>query len=389
MRKKLLLLGLLVFLLACSQMKAILPIWDAKENFSHGEMAYVDFLMTLIDHGAPLREAQEAYNATGCFPISFSLSRRVWDAHTRELRLPADGVDDPELLLALRHQGSALFDKVVGTKKREWAQLIPGKKETYIYNDVPSYMAAYAESWKAWTWLKAGYDCWRHIEIMAAGTIPVFRNSYGIPNGTMFAYPKKLMGYVEANQNEADPAKLVVWRELFLSWGIKHLQSSAMISYMAQVTHVDLSEPSVRVAFLDENLPKQADYLSMSLLIGLVELLGHDQVDIFYPVPYLYEGGPEAKSHWGAGFNYAHMLTQPTTQRSFGDMVQDLSLAHYTAVIFGSITRSKEHWDVVVKSYAGQKNRVWVCEGEDQGKDKTKDWGDLSAFPIFVRELRY
>jgi hypothetical protein len=72
-----------------------------------------------------------------------------------------------------------------GSKTRGYAEIVPGALDTYTFKTEAEYYDAYASSWYAHTWAKAGYDAMRHIEIIGNGAIPVFRASDDIPVGHM------------------------------------------------------------------------------------------------------------------------------------------------------------------------------------------------------------
>jgi len=75
-------------------------------------------------------------------------------------------------------------------KTRLIAPLIPGVAATYIYNDEASYYQMYQESMFALTWKKAGWDCLRHYEIIANGTLPLFLDIEHLPTKTMIPWPR-------------------------------------------------------------------------------------------------------------------------------------------------------------------------------------------------------
>jgi len=78
-------------------------------------------------------------------------------------------------------------------KTRLIAPLIPGAASTYIYNDEQAYYQMYQESMFALTWKKAGWDCMRHYEIMANGTLPLFLDIENLPQHTMVPFPRIAM----------------------------------------------------------------------------------------------------------------------------------------------------------------------------------------------------
>jgi len=80
----------------------------------------------------------------------------------------------------------------VNTKpKNLLAPLIPGRLNTYIYNDEIDYYKMYQESIFALTYKKAGWDTLRHYEILMNGGLPIFLDIENCPVNTMRNFPKK------------------------------------------------------------------------------------------------------------------------------------------------------------------------------------------------------
>ena len=69
--------------------------------------------------------------------------------------------------------------------------LIPGKMETYIYKKENEYYEMYQNSLFSLTYKKNGWDCLRHYEILANGSIPLFIKLEDCPNQTLTSLPKK------------------------------------------------------------------------------------------------------------------------------------------------------------------------------------------------------
>ena len=88
-----------------------------------------------------------------------------------------------------------IVEKVPEDKSRRLAFIIPGKAETYIYEDEESYYRGYQESVFGLTCKKAGWDCLRHYEILANGCIPYFPDIADLPPDTMTFFPKALVRY--------------------------------------------------------------------------------------------------------------------------------------------------------------------------------------------------
>jgi hypothetical protein len=74
--------------------------------------------------------------------------------------------------------------------------------ETYVYKDDASYHRGYREAWKAFTFKKAGWDCYRHVEIICNGAVPVFRDAAKIPITQLVYHPKKLYSFIEEHKEE-------------------------------------------------------------------------------------------------------------------------------------------------------------------------------------------
>jgi hypothetical protein len=80
----------------------------------------------------------------------------------------------------------------VPEKTQDWATVIPGKIETYIFTEEKSYYEDYQKSYFALTHKKGGWDCMRHYEILLNGCVPYFPDINGCPSETMVSFPKEL-----------------------------------------------------------------------------------------------------------------------------------------------------------------------------------------------------
>ena len=88
-----------------------------------------------------------------------------------------------------------LIVEKIPEKKSRLAFIVPGKIETYIYNDEESYYKGYQEAIFGMTCKKCGWDCLRHYEILANGCIPYFPDIADLPPDTMTFFPKALVRY--------------------------------------------------------------------------------------------------------------------------------------------------------------------------------------------------
>lgn len=75
-------------------------------------------------------------------------------------------------------------------KNRILARIIPGIKNSYIYDDENSYYKSYRDSYFGLTTKKGGWDCLRHYEIIANNCIPYFPDLELCPKMTLHSFPK-------------------------------------------------------------------------------------------------------------------------------------------------------------------------------------------------------
>ena len=140
---------------------------------------------------------------------------------------------------------------------------------------------------------KAGWDCMRHLEIMAAGCVPYFLDLDNIPPLTLQFYPKSLfaeakaisgvsfLGETENPDSFRVDMQLVDFERYYdiatriLEHSRKHLTTRAMAKYLIRtITKGGMQPKHVLMATncID-------DYLTDSLLHGLKKLLGSSMID--------------------------------------------------------------------------------------------------------------
>jgi hypothetical protein len=117
------------------------------------------------DTHAILQVARECFLCEGYYPISFSWPRK--------------------------------FEAPQGSKSRAVSTTIP--YVPYSFQDSADYYASYTYAVLAITQKKGGWDCFRHLEIIGAGCVPLFLHAGKIPKYTMIHYPKQLLKTVGKN----------------------------------------------------------------------------------------------------------------------------------------------------------------------------------------------
>ena len=359
----------------------------------------------LLDDGDdPFSIAVHSFSRFGVWPIAFSRALRYI-------------VPRPPFSLAQSLQDG------VADKNREWAAVIAGNVSSYKFRGdggfVPgaeeAYYAQYREAWKAWTMRKGGVDCNRHLEIIGSGAIPIFKKVRDIVPTTLFNYPKSLLAFALDHKDETSERRLAMLRHFFVHWAHDHLSAVAMAKYMARAADfratveglppLNLGARGRRVVYINDRLPKEVDYLAIFTLIGLIEWLGPENVDVLFPVPYLYEGGPTTCEGggmlYGSGFGYAHYFpaSYAKAHHSAEWIRETLRRGEYTAAVWGSIRRSDYMVSDsrVISAYQGQPHRLWLLNGDDQYNEWASDtywwpprWSSSTAhenFMCFAREL--
>ena len=78
-------------------------------------------------------------------------------------------------------------------KQKIFADIIPGRTETYMYDNEKDYYNDYAISYYGMTWKKAQWNCMRHYEILANKCIPYFPDINDCPPLTMVNFPKEVI----------------------------------------------------------------------------------------------------------------------------------------------------------------------------------------------------
>ena len=82
---------------------------------------------------------------------------------------------------------------LTSVKIRDFASILPDYNKVYTYDTEESYYNSYSESFFGITFKKSGWDCLRHYEIIAAGSIPFFLDIDELPENTMYDFPVDLV----------------------------------------------------------------------------------------------------------------------------------------------------------------------------------------------------
>lgn len=266
-------------------------------------------------------------------------------------------------------------EKIVGSipkKTRIMSALIPGNTSTYIYNDEESYYQGYKESMFAITKKKGGWDCLRHYEIIACGTIPYFEELDQCPIHTLSLFPKEyvlqgnlLYSKIKEYSFEEIPEALNKEYYALVEKLVKHLRAflttEKMVDYILEKTN---KQNVKKVLYLSQfQFP---DYIRCLTLHGFKKRFGQQCID-FPKIMHLYKDqGINYHLLYGKGMTYSSLLTgeyrdDPVIQQ---DSVMDAITNHeYDLIIYGSYHRGMLYYEHVCNHY--KPNEVVLLCGED------------------------
>lgn len=296
---------------------------------------------------------QEAHSTLGVWPISFSYPR-----HT---------------ILATEEQGATI------------CPVFPGHR--YRFSQEDDYLDFYRSYAFALTHKKAGWDCFRHLEILYTGSTPFMPDATLIPRFTMVHYPKQFFAEVAGQLIRSSGYLDMGARQNLNEYFNRHLTSDAMARYLLRAAAV----PSdAKILFVDSAAPHAPDYQSILTLIGLKQFLGK-RVHVANPIGYLYSDWTgESDSLYGRGFGYSGVL-EPIWKNDNEIIGEPLNLnrsflAQFGVVIVGSVTRNPGSVEKLRQLYPAEKT-IYI-HGEDEGPSRSEMRNFVSSgAKLFVREL--
>lgn len=299
---------------------------------------------------APVARAHELHASAGVFPISFSSPREIVETTS---------------------------------KTKFLSSTIPG--EPYSYEDEDAYLDEYRRSSFALSTKKAGWDCFRHLEVVFSGAIPLIPGLESTPPGVMFAYPKGFLVQVFEAQATSGPLYPPEDAIAYLkTYAESHLTATAMARYLLE----SISYEGGDILFLDFDLHFWTDYQSIFTLIGLKRLLGpklHTG-----PLPqYLTSLDSSTSGLYGLGFGYRGALHEHANT-SVSDVAWPITpdiVDGFERVILGQFFRDFPRFRALAGDLVDLSRVVGVV-----GDDYPESRGTLkrmaeSDITFFVREL--
>ena len=310
-----------------------------------------------------IKLAHECYAHYGFYPISFSYCHPV--------------------------------EKTIPPKEKTLATIVPGDFSTYIFHDEAIYYQDYQKSKFGLTKCKGGWDCMRHLEILANRCLPLFEDIESCPRYTMIHHPKEL--YHEINQRktelENDPSLYETYVHKLTDHFNKHLTGEQMVNYVLDV----LDKRNItKVLFIDATLcNSHTDYLSMMMHNGF-KMKFKENCEVMYVGRnnFLYNDPNQTQARhtmYGKGFSYAFKvpIEYKSEYEKAGHYKEDYILNNiknhtYDLIIYGAIFWSVCHLDTVKKYYS--KDEIVGFQGQDYYNEVTDIKPHINNMTLFVRE---
>lgn len=223
-----------------------------------------------------LRLARECHAREGYYPISFSWPRN--------------------------------FNGPQNFKSNAVSEIVP--YAPYSFDSEEKYYQNYESSILAVTQKKGGWDCFRHLEIIGAGCVPLFLNVERIPEYTMIHYPKEFLGIASRKYWKL---RLLPSDEItrnLIAYANRTMTTEAMCRYFSSLSSFDIGSSDV-ILFVDSRLSTDPDYLSVMNFIGLKQVYGDQIHSLFKEPDYVYVDTPiDVADLYGRGFGYTKVLSR-------------------------------------------------------------------------------
>lgn len=276
-----------------------------------------------------------------------------------------------------------------GRRRRVLAGVYPGVP--YAFSKESAYLAQYRTSHWAVTHRKGGWDCFRHLEIIFAGALPLMPDAHRIPDATMVFYPRRAMTRLHEVLRLSGPFVSADAARRLQGHASRWLSSAAMARYLLRA----VGYSGGPVLFVDRMLKELPDYLSVMTVIGLKQALGPAVLE-WRSTSYLYEDHRGSTQHlYGRGFGYSRVLP-PELRRddevgqplmADRDFIADLRRVRPGLVVFGSLERAPYELMLWREMPADERPPAAVLYGGDSGPTDAELAliRDLPAH-VFVRE---
>jgi hypothetical protein len=244
-------------------------------------------------------------------------------------------------------------------KTRDFAQIIPGVKRTYIYSTEDSFYDGYAEAYYGITMKKMGWDCFRHYEIIASGSMPFFLDYSQIPSNTIHDFPVNTMKQamelpgvpsqeeVRKHMAKNSTARLRIDHSVFnqakyesllaelIEYALDHLTWSGKAQYILstiQRFYPCLTQPKVLMV-----TSRRCEFMSCVVFGALYGELGANYMSsLFGPKDALFESlVAPPKEMYGQGFSYVNSFSDKWNETEMDKLTrQRLQDGFFNTIVF-------------------------------------------------------
>jgi hypothetical protein len=256
--------------------------------------------------------------------------------------------------------------KNIPKKERDFAYIIPGQKDTYIYDNEKEYYKDYQRSYYAITCKKGGWDCLRHYEILANGCIPYFLDLNDCDPNTMYFLPKELIkkamslpgvSYLNIDHKKFDKHQYNIILKELLEHTVNHLSCKSMASYILNTINY---KGKGKILFLSHDA--NPDYLGGLTLIGLKSLLKDRVVDFPKIKPIYKNYAGNVQNLYGKGISYTKIIDDyPLDRSNIEDRIKN---REFDIIIYGGLIHLKRPFHDLVRQYYKSDEIIYFC-GED------------------------
>jgi len=270
----------------------------------------------------------------------------------------------------------------VPEKTQILATCIPGRIDTYVFTKESEYYDDYRKSMFALTTKKAGWDCYRHYEILGSGCVPVFPGLKNCPSLTMTTFPRSLV--LQANESiSKHPEHYNEWAGKLLEYTKANLTTDKVARNILDVCGKPVE--GTRVLFLSDSTGFRNNYLRCLTLHGFKTLLGSNCHD--YPrVDHLYKNFEDAESLWGRGFGCSKLLDVESRDESRDSTIEeDIRNRYYNLIVYGNIHLSTPLREIVDQYYPPS-SIVLLC-GDDIHEECPLFQYAPQGYRCFMREI--
>jgi hypothetical protein len=291
----------------------------------------------------------------------------------------------------------------VPTKSKSFSTIIPGNLTSYIYgvSDEDSYYKDMSRSLFALTVKKGGWDCMRHVEILAAGALPVYPGIQFSPNGALAHHPRNLyhalLSFPGLNVSQTLGKYSASFSFDQIDWELYQTVVAALLQYTRNVLStksmaayvlsticfhngwsLSSTEPFHVLYLTHPAKGDTGDYMVDGLLHGLLSLLGETFVVDFPRQSHIFKNSADLNRTvflsrrsrlYGKGYSWGLILdTFCSSRLPTSTIARRLQRKQYTVVIIGSGHRVwygyPPFWNMLCKIYPP--SAVALIDGDDR-----------------------